>query len=93
MLTRNIAQHASNVIPAIAVYCCSNPNPLSIRMPLPKGPRPVAKTISDIATALTDPRCFVPKNSGQNAPETVAPKPCIKPRNAKQIPAPDNVLA
>ena len=51
------------------------------------GPRAEAKTIKDVAMDLTAPRFFVPKNSGQKAPETVAPKPCINPKNAKQKPA------
>ena len=63
-----------------------------MRIPLIRGPNAVANTINDIATDLTEPKCLVPKNSGQNAPETVAPSPCINPRKAKHTPAPISVV-
>ena len=61
---------------------------LSKRMPLIKGPNADAKTIVEEATALTDPRYFVPKYSGQNAPATAVLIPCNIPRKLKANAAP-----
>ena len=93
MLIKSILKQERKVKSPITRYCFSRFIPKSIIKPLEIGPRADANTIKEVAIDLTEPRCFVPKNSGQKAPETVAPKPCINPKHTKQRPALNRVSA
>ena len=54
----------------------------SRRNPLKRGPRADAITIEEVATALTSPKCFVPKNSGQKVPLKELLRPVVIPKRA-----------
>ena len=58
---------------------------MSNKNPLMNGPNAEAITIKDVAIALTSPRYFVPKYSGQKVPLNELLIPCIIPNKLKGI--------
>ena len=75
----------------IQIYWIFSVNSKSSNIPVSAGPIAEPSTIAAAAVALIDPRCFVPKNSAQNAFGKVVLAPDVIPRNIKPNNAEYNV--